>query len=172
MAAAGVAATGEGAAVAGVNSAGAAEFVLLSTSGAAVFEFESATLVFEFVFASAGASGLLDKTETFPVKAGIESSRAETINTAAAVIVILDKIVAVPRGASAELDTLLVNKAPASVLPGCSRTAATSTMHERKKTVYKKYSNFLNHLFIVHYSRKTRRFETRTTNKRTVYICL
>ena len=124
------------------------------------------------VFASAGVSGLLDKTDTFPVNAGIESSSAETMNNPAAVIVTFERIVAVPRGANAELDTLLVNNAPASVLPGCNKTAAMSTMHERKKTVYKKYSNFLNHLFIVHDRGKTFRIETSSADECSVDIRL
>ena len=48
--------------------------------------------------------------------------------------------------ANAALETLLVNNAPASVLPGCNNTAATSTKHETKKTVYKTYSNLLTYL--------------------------
>ena len=113
-----------------------------------VFEFESAgAAVFELasaVFASVeddvcvGSSGLLFKTETFPVRAGIASSNADSMNIVAAPIVTFDKTVAVPRGLSAELETLLVNSAPASVLPGCSKTAATSTRHERKNNPYKK----------------------------------
>ena len=100
-----------------------------------------ASCVFELVEAdcsSAGASGLLDNTDTLPVNAGIASSKAESINVVAAAIVTFDKTVAVPRGAKAELDTLLVKRAPASVLPGCNKTAATSTMHERKNIPYKK----------------------------------
>ena len=104
--------------LASVAAAGAEVFVFASTAGLAVF--------------AAGASGLLDRTETLPVNAGIDKSRAETMNKIAAVIVTLDKTVAVPRGANAELETLLVNNAPASVLPGCKSTAAISTMHERK----------------------------------------
>lgn len=101
--------------------AGAAVFVLASTAGFAVFAVLAAV-----------PSGLLDKTETLPVKAGIDKSSAESMNRMAAVIVTLDRTVAVPRGANAELETLLVNNAPASVLPGCKSTAAMSTMHERK----------------------------------------
>lgn len=101
--------------------AGAAVFVLASAAGFVVFA----------VFA-AGASGLLERTETLPVRAGIDKSNAETMNRIAAVIVTLERTVAVPRGANAELETLLVNNAPASVLPGCKSTAAMSTMHERK----------------------------------------
>ena len=170
MAGAGLASAGTVVDVAGVKAAGAAVFE--SDAGAAVFEFESAELVFEFELASTGASGLLDRTDTLPVNAGIASNRAETMNNAAAVIVTFERMVAVPRGARAELDTLLVNNAPASVLPGCNNTAAISVMHERKKTVYKKYSNFLNHLFIVHDRGKTFRIETSSTDQCTVDIRL
>ena len=99
--------------------------------------FASALAVFEFV-ESTGASGLLFKTEMLPVNAGIASNKAESMKSVAAPIVTFDKTVAVPRGANAELDTLLVNNAPASVLPGCSKTAATRIMHERKNNPYKK----------------------------------
>jgi len=113
--------------------AGAAAFALASAE-AAVLAFASP--VFEFVSveagASTGASGLLLSTETLPVKAGIASKSADSINTDAAPMVIFDNTVAVPLGASAELETLLVNRAPASVLPGCSRTEDTRTKHERK----------------------------------------
>jgi len=130
-----------GAFAAGAFAVGAA-FAFESAAGAvfafasvAVFAFASAAFVFEFV--STGASGLLDKTETLPVSAGIASKRADNINVVAAAIVTFESTVAVPRGLKAELDTLLVNKAPASVLPGCSKTAATSTRHERKNIPYK-----------------------------------
>ena len=127
-------------------SAGADEFELLSepdevfefaSAGAAVFEFASAEFVSVEAEASV-ASGLLFKTETFPVSAGIANKRADNINIVAAPIVTFDKTVAVPRGASAELETLLVNNAPASVLPGCNKTAAISTRQERKNNPYKK----------------------------------
>ena len=114
-------------------STGRAEFALVSV-GVAVLAF--ASTVFEFV--EAGVSPSVWSTETLPVKAGIARNNADIINVAAATIVIFDKTVAVPRGLNAELDTLLVNNAPASVLPGCSKTDATSTMHERKNIPYKK----------------------------------
>ena len=106
------------------------------TPSVAVF---AAGAVFELVSAgaSAGASGFALKTDTLPVNAGIASKRADSINVVAAVIVTLERTVAVPRGANAELDTLLVNNAPASVLPGCKRTAAISVRHERKNIPYK-----------------------------------
>ncbi len=120
-------------------SAGAAVFAFAS-AGDAVFAFASA--VFEFEFAadviSTGVSGLLDKTEMLPVSAGIARNKADNMKTVAATIVTLDKTVAVPRGANAELDTLLVKSAPASVLPGWSKTAPTRTMHEVKNNPYKK----------------------------------
>lgn len=47
-------------------------------------------------------------------------------------MVSFDKTEAVPRGPNAELETLLVNNAPASVLPGCSSTVAINTKHEIK----------------------------------------
>ena len=98
---------------------------------AAVFASEA---VFVFVGASevAGVSGLLPSTETLPVTAGIARNRADSIKVAAAAIVIFESTVAVPRGANAELETLLVNSAPASVFPGCKRTAATRTRQDAK----------------------------------------
>ena len=122
-------------------SAGADEFEFKSddvfaSAGAAVFEFASAETA--SVEVDDSVSGLLLSTETLPVNAGIESNNAESINIAAAKIVNFDRTVAVPRGASAELETLLVNKAPASVLPGCNKTAATNTKQERKNNPYKK----------------------------------
>jgi hypothetical protein len=103
----------------------------------APFEFDVSVPVFAavFVFVSvvpAGVSGLLPRTDTLPVTAGIARNKAESMKTVAAVIVTFDKTVAVPRGAKAELETLLVKSAPASVLPGCKSTAAISTRHERK----------------------------------------
>ena len=118
-------------------SAGAAVFELASDDDA-VFVFASAVFASIEAGASAGVSGLLFKTETFPVKAGIANNNADNINKVAALIVTFDKTVAVPRGLNAELETLLVNKAPASVLPGCSKTAAISTKQERKNKPYKK----------------------------------
>ena len=115
-----------------------AEELEFASAGAAVFEFASAVFASVETDVSVGSSGLLLKTETLPVNAGIASNNADSINIDAAKIVTFDKTVAVPRGAKAELETLLVNKAPASVLPGCSNTAATSTKQERKNNPYKK----------------------------------
>ncbi len=96
----------------------AAVFAFVSVL-AAVFAFASAEFAFEFADVAASVpSGLLDSTETLPFRAGIARNSAESMNNVAAAIVTLDKTVAVPRGANAELDTLLVNNAPASVLPG------------------------------------------------------
>jgi hypothetical protein len=92
------------------------------------------------------SSAAPESTETFPLNAGIEISNAVSMKMIAATIVIFESTEAVPRGPNAALETLLVNRAPASVLPGCSRTVAISTMHERKKIVYKTYSNCLTYL--------------------------
>ena len=119
----------------------AAGSATLALDSADAEEFELSVAVFASVFAgasSAGASGFVLRTETLPVKAGIASNNAESMKTDAAPIVIFERTVAVPLGLSAELETLLVNKAPASVLPGCNRTAATRTMHDRKNNPYKK----------------------------------
>jgi hypothetical protein len=80
------------------------------------------------------------------LNAGIEIINADSMNKTAATIVIFDKTVAVPRGPNALLFTLLVNSAPASVFPGCSKTAPTRKMHETKNIVYKTYNKALNHL--------------------------
>ena len=122
--------------LAGASSAGAV--FAFASAGAAVLALASAVFASVEAGASAGVSGLVLKTETFPVSAGIASNNADNINSVAAPIVTFDKTVAVPRGLSAELETLLVNSAPASVLPGCSKTAATSTRQERKNNPYKK----------------------------------
>jgi hypothetical protein len=127
---------------AGVFAAGAALAFELASAAGAVFALASAGAVFEFASAvlagaSAGVSGLLDSTETLPVRAGIARNNAESIKVDAAMIVIFERTVAVPRGASAELETLLVNNAPASVLPGCSSTDATRARQDKKKIPYK-----------------------------------
>ena len=117
----------------------------------ALFELSVAMFVFagsvncSAAGASAGASVVASvplRTEIFPVSAGIEIKSAEIIKMIAATMVSLESTEAVPRGPNAALETLLVNKAPASVLPGCSNTAAMSTMHETKNIVYKTYSKF------------------------------
>jgi len=86
------------------------------------------------------------RTEILPLNAGIEIKSADSMNTIAAAMVNFESTEAVPRGPKAALETLLVNNAPASVLPGCNNTAATRTTHEIKKIVYKTYSNLLTYL--------------------------
>jgi hypothetical protein len=116
---------------------------LALASGAAMLVFASGA----FAGASAGASSVvLCKTETFPLNTGSEIIRAVSINTVAAMIVTFDKTDAVPRGPNAALDTLLVNRAPASVLPGWSSTDPTRTMHDMKNIAYSTYNKFLTHL--------------------------
>jgi hypothetical protein len=79
-----------------------------------------------------GASGTPDcKTELVPIIEGSESIRAINIKAAAAPIVIFASKVCVPRGPNAVLETELVNKAPASALPGCSNTTRIKTMQAR-----------------------------------------
>jgi hypothetical protein len=131
------------------------EFVA-GVSTSAPFEFSGTIFVFAGCVccsatgcsagASAGASPAALSTETFPLSAGIDMINAESMNTTAAAIVSFESTDAVPRGPNAALETLLVNNAPASVLPGCKSTAATSTAHEIKKIVYKTYSKLLTYL--------------------------
>jgi hypothetical protein len=84
------------------------------------------------------ASGTVDcRTECEPVTPGSESVSANSMKPAAAPIVILDRMLAVPRGPNAVLDTLLENKSPAPDLPGCKSTTITSTTHERINSPYK-----------------------------------
>ncbi len=83
------------------------------------------------------SSWLPESTETFPLSAGIEIIRAESMNMTAAPIVNFARTDAVPRGAKAVLDTLLVNKAPASVFPGCSRTEPINTTQDVKNRAYR-----------------------------------
>lgn len=92
--------------------------VLVFESAGAVFEFESTTAGAVSVTGAAGSSATLSSTETFPCNAGSDIRNAATMKILAAMIVIFDKIEAVPRGPNAALETLLVNNAPASVLPG------------------------------------------------------
>lgn len=102
--------------------------------------------VFKFVIVSAcavpGAGVVVGvvvcNTERFSVKAGIESIKAVNIKTVAAVIVTFDKIDCVPRGPKAVLEMLLVNKAPASILPGCNKIEPIKTIQEIKNSPYKK----------------------------------
>jgi len=120
----------------------------LFVSSVAMFEF-AGPVCSSAAGASAGASVEVSpafNTETLPLNAGIEINKAVSMKTIDAAIVNFDKTEAVPRGPNAALDTLLVKSAPASVLPGCSNTAATSTMHETKKTVYKTYSKLMTYL--------------------------
>ena len=64
-------------------------------------------------------SGAVDcKTEREPVIPGNESVSAISIKAAAAPMVTFDKILAVPRGPNAVLETLLEKRSPAPDLPG------------------------------------------------------
>jgi hypothetical protein len=59
------------------------------------------------------------------------------MKAAAAPIVILERMLAVPLGPNAVLETLLEKRSPAPDLPGCNRTTTISTMHARIKNPYK-----------------------------------
>ena len=76
-------------------------------------------------------------TERDPVIAGCESIKAISMKATAAPIEIFARMLAVPRGPKAVLETLLVNSAPASDFPGCKSTATTSTTQARIKRPYK-----------------------------------
>ena len=85
------------------------------------------------------ASGAADcKTECVPVTAGRESISATSMKAAAAPIVIFDKMLAVPRGPKAVLETELENKSPAPDFPGCSRMTIINTMQAKINSVYKR----------------------------------
>jgi hypothetical protein len=84
------------------------------------------------------ASGAVDcKTEWLPLTAGNESISAISMNAAAAPIVIFERMLAVPRGPKAVLETLLEKRSPAPDLPGCNSTTTTSTIHARINSPYK-----------------------------------
>jgi len=84
------------------------------------------------------ASGSVDcSTEFEPVTPGKDKVSATSINAAAAPIVIFDKMLAVPLGPKAELETLLEKRSPAPDFPGCSKITTTSTMHAKINIPYK-----------------------------------
>jgi len=84
------------------------------------------------------ASASVDcNTEVEPVTPGNESVNAMSINAAAAPIVIFERMLAVPRGPNAVLETLLEKRSPAPDLPGCSNITTTSTMQARINSPYK-----------------------------------
>ena len=81
---------------------------------------------------AAGVSVIPDcNTELVPFTNGSDKHNATSMNAAAAPMVILASNVCVPRGPNAVLETELENKAPASALPGCSRTATTKITQAR-----------------------------------------
>jgi len=82
--------------------------------------------------AGGGCSGKPDcSTEVVPLMNGSDRHSANTMNAAAAKIVIFASNVCVPRGPKAVLETELENKAPASALPGCNNTATTRMTHDK-----------------------------------------
>ncbi len=85
------------------------------------------------------ASGAVDcKTECVPVTAGNESISAINMNAAAAPIVIFDRMLAVPRGPNAVLETELENRSPAPDFPGCNRMTTTKIMQAKINSAYKR----------------------------------
>ena len=84
------------------------------------------------------ASDSPETTEREPVTIGSDSVRATSMKSAAATIVTFARMVCVPRGPKAVLDTELVKSAPASALPGCKSTATISTMQDRRNSPYKR----------------------------------
>ena len=78
-----------------------------------------------------------DKIECDPVRAGCDRASASNMNEAAAPIVMRARMLCVPRGPNAVLDTLLVKRAPASAFPGCNRITTISTAQARMNSPYK-----------------------------------
>jgi hypothetical protein len=76
-------------------------------------------------------------TEGAPVTPGNESIKAISMKAAAAPMVTLARILAVPRGPNAVLERLLENKSPAPDLPGCSSMTTTKTTHARINSPYR-----------------------------------
>ena len=104
----------------------------MASVAGAPFASVGATLASAGAVDSTGVSPTLCSTETFPCNAGIEIISAENMKTHAAIIVIFARTEAVPRGPKAAFEILLVNSAPASVLPGCSSTVPMRTMQDKK----------------------------------------
>ena len=81
--------------------------------------------------AEGAVAGVDDNTEREPLRLCKPSASAISMNAAAAPIVIFANRLAVPRGPNAVLDNVFENKAPASALPGCSKTTTIRIRHER-----------------------------------------
>jgi hypothetical protein len=81
---------------------------------------------------AAGCSGNPDcRTEVVPLMKGSDKHNAVNMKAAAAPMVIFPRMLCVPRGPNAVLETELENSAPASALPGCNKTATIKTTHDR-----------------------------------------
>lgn len=81
---------------------------------------------------AAACSGNPDcRTEVVPLMNGRDKDIAVNIKAAAAPIVIFPRMLCVPRGPNAVLETELENNAPASALPGCNKTTTTRMTHDR-----------------------------------------
>ena len=77
------------------------------------------------------------KAELTPFIPGSDNVSAINMKATAAPIVIFANMFCVPRGPNAVLETLLVKSAPASALPGCSKTTTISTKQERINNPYR-----------------------------------
>jgi hypothetical protein len=121
---------------------GAAEELVGAVAGAVATGVATGAVVAAGDAAGAGvgvaASGAVDcKTECEPATPGSESINAKSMKPAAAPIVIFDKMLAVPRGPNAVLDTLLEKRSPAPDLPGCRSTTMTNTTQDKINNPYK-----------------------------------
>ncbi len=78
-------------------------------------------------------------TECEPLIPGSDSNKASNMKATAAPMVMRARMFCVPRGPNAVLETLLVKRAPASALPGCSSTTTMSTAQAQINNPYKIY---------------------------------
>jgi|SRR5215813_2628263 len=72
-----------------------------------------------------------------PLIPGNDNANAINMKVIAAPIVIFARMFCVPLGPKAVLETLLVNRAPASAFPGCNNTTTINTRQDRINRVYK-----------------------------------
>ena len=118
-----------------------------------------------------GLSLRFEALKHYPAERASRSTAPCTIKTLAETIVILESTETVPRGPKAAFEILLVNNAPASVLPGWSNTEPIRTRQEIKYNTYRTYSNIFD-LSVIHYFSKAFGFQTRPADQCTVNIVL
>jgi len=126
---------------AGLAAGDAACFLSVSTEAAGDAAFAGATAgVGVVVGVGVGdATGNVSdcRTEREPLIPGSDRVSAINIKAIAAPIVIFARMFCVPRGPKAVLETLLVNKAPASALPGCSSITTIRTAQDKINNAYR-----------------------------------